>query len=380
MRKCIVIFALCFFALFLRTPAQCAESENSTVNLEEIHEYAGTGELVKNMPDNAKEYIDDGGSLNIGDLKNKFDFGFVFSTVVKILGEVIPLCVKDFLPVFVFIIFFALLSAAKDAFTSEKLSEVINFIAVICFAGITYFIVKNCFFTAKKFLEDIHVYMTVMMPVMASLSALTGNVTAAAANSAGLYVILNVVEIIASTAVLPLLQICYAITLTQNVNGALNLSGIVGYIKSAVNFIFIFIMTTMVTILFFQNTLASSADNIASRTVKFTVSSFVPVVGGIIGDAARTVIGSMQAVKNVTGVFGIFVIIITLLPPLITVLANKFVFRICGAFSLILGMDKQNSFLSDICSLLDITIALMISVSVVFIFVLTIFVTTAVAV
>ena len=136
-------------------------------------------------------------------------------------------------------------------------------------------------------------------------------------------------------------------------------------------------MTIFTAVLFFQNILASSADTVAARTVKFTITSAVPVVGGLIGAISRTIIGSLQVVKSVAGIFGVLVIIITLLPPLITIVLNKLMLKISGAFALILGADRHAGFLKEMNSLLDITLAVMISAAVVFIFDITVFIKTA---
>ena len=89
--------------------------------------------------------------------------------------------------------------------------------------------------------------------------------------------------------------------------------------------------------------------------------------------------GSIGAVKSITGILGVLVIIITLLPPLITVILNKFMLKISGAFSLILGMDKQADFFKEMSSLLDITIAVMVCAAIVFIFDITVFIKTVAA-
>jgi len=146
--------------------------------------------------------------------------------------------------------------------------------------------------------------------------------------------------------------------------------------RSVLNWVFVFITTVLTAVLFFQNTLASSADTLAARSVKFAVTSFVPVIGGMIGDVSRTIIGSIQVLKSITGIFGILVIVITLLPPLITVILNKFMLQISGAFALILGMDKQSDFLKEMGSLLNITIAVMVCAALVFIFDVTVFIKT----
>jgi len=304
---------------------------------------------------------------------------------MRLFGALISTVVKNFLPTLAFIILGALIGVFKnlgDSNNKNNFSDIIDFVLIICIAGTVFYNIRECFYVARNFLEDIRVYMMTMIPVMASLSTISGNAAAAAANSAGLYVVLNVIEAAGSNIILPVLQICFALALARQITASsetVNLSGISSYIRSVLNWTFIFIMTVLTTVLVFQNILAASADTMAARTVKFTFSSFVPVVGGMIGDISRTIIGSIQVVKSITGIFGVLVIIITLLPPLITVILNKFMLNISSAVALILGMDKQADFLKEMNSLLDITIAIMVSAAVVFIFNITLFINTAVS-
>ena len=351
----------------------------------EIFDIAGAGDISRDLPEDARDYLDSedlSGELALENISGKFNFGFIFNIIMSITGGLVSAAVKNFLPVLALIILSAAVMAVNGLGRSDKsesFAEILNFVMLVCLAGAIFYNMRDCFYIAKRFLDDIHAYMMSMIPVMASLSTLSGNIAAAAANSAGLFAVLNIVEAISARVILPVLQICYALALARCLSessGSVNLSGVSAYIRSILNWIFIFIMTVLVTIIFFQNVLAASADTVAARTVKFTVSSFVPVVGGVLGDATSTVMGSMQAVKSVTGVFGVLVIIITLLPPLINIILHKLLLNISGAFALILGLDKQSGFLKEMGSLLDMTLAVMIAVSVVFIFDIAVFIKT----
>jgi len=365
------------------------DSESTTIDiLSEIYDQVNANRVRDNMPETAREYLNsDNGNqdLNIADISGKFSFGFIFNIVARLLGGLISVVVKNFIPVIAFIILSSVIGVLKNLNGNDgknNFSEILNFVLILCLASAVFYNVRDCFYTAKQFLEDIHVYMMTMIPVMASLSTLSGNIAAAAANSTGLYVVLNVIEAMSNSIILPVLQICFALSFAKQLTAStdtVNLSGISSYMRSVLNWIFIFIMTILTAVLTFQNILASSADTVTARTAKFAVTSFVPVVGSMIGDVSRTIMGSIGVVKSVTGIFGVLVIIITLLPPLITVVLNKLMLKISGAFALILGMDKEADFLKEMGSLLDITVAVMVSVAVVFIFDITVFIKTVAA-
>ncbi|MCL1858761.1 MAG: stage III sporulation protein AE [Oscillospiraceae bacterium] len=367
------------------------DTENTTIDiLAEIYNHVNAGGVRENMPEAAREYLGpdnfaQGEDLSIADISGKLNFGFIFNIIMRLLGSLISTIVKNFIPVLAFIILSAVIAVLKNLYGNggkDNFSDILNFVLILCLASAVFYNVRDCFYTAKNFLEDINAYMMTMIPVMASLSTLSGNISAAMANSAGLYVVLNVIEAIGNSIILPVLQICFALSFVRQLTASsdtVNLSGISSYMRSVLNWIFIFIMTVLTAVLLFQNILASSADTVAARTVKFTFTSFVPVVGGTIGEVSRTIMGSIGVVKSITGIFGVLVIIITLLPPLITVVLNKLMLKISGAFALILGMDKQSDFLKEMNSLLDITVAVMVSAAIVFIFDITVFIKTMAA-
>ena len=366
------------------------EDINNRIDIfSEIYKTVNAGIVRENIPEPAREYLDLGNTdienISVSDISETFSFGFIFNIIMRLLGTLVSASVRNFLPTLALVITGAAAGALKNlngGGGKDNFSDITDFVLVICISGTVFYNIRECFYTAGKFIGDINSYMLTMIPVMASLSAVSGNAAAAAANSAGLYAVLNITGAIGGNIIIPVLQICFALSLARQITASsdtVNLSGVSSYIRSVLNWTFIFIMTVLTAVLMFQNILASSADNMAARTVKFTFSSFVPVVGGMLGDVSRTVIGSIQAVKSITGAFGVLVIIITLLPPLITVILNKFMLSISGALALILGMDKQADFFKEMNSLLDITIAIMVSSALVFIFNITLFIKTAVS-
>ena len=55
--------------------------------------------------------------------------------------------------------------------------------------------------------------------------------------------------------------------------------------------------------------IAGSADAVAIKAAKFAVSGMVPVVGGILSDAAETVLAGAAAVRSTAGVLGLLAIL-----------------------------------------------------------------------
>lgn len=80
-----------------------------------------------------------------------------------------------------------------------------------------------------------------------------------------------------------------------------------------------------------QTMVAVPADTLALRTAKLSLSSFVPLVGGALGEAFGTVTGCLSALGSTLGAFGIAAAGALILPPL---------FR-CGLWAAAVGLCRS---------------------------------------
>ena len=121
------------------------------------------------------------------------------------------------------------------------------------------------------------------------------------------------------------------------------------------------VLTAFVAYLSVSGILAGAGDGIGIKTAKFAISGAVPVVGGIIADAAGTVVAGATVMKNAIGVFGMLTILSICLTPFLTLGVNYFLFklsatviapmtesrlahlveRIGGSFGIVLGMSAS---------------------------------------
>lgn len=76
-------------------------------------------------------------------------------------------------------------------------------------------------------------------------------------------------------------------------------------------------MTIFVGVVSLEGTLASSVDGITAKTAKTVVSSAIPVVGKILGDAVDTVLGCGIVLKNAVGIVGVIIVIGICIMPII---------------------------------------------------------------
>ena len=128
-----------------------------------------------------------------------------------------------------------------------------------------------------------------------------------------------------------------------------------------------FCMSVFVSVLTFQSVITTRADGAGGRALKFAVSSFVPVVGGALGESLASVRGGLKLLKSGSGVFMIFGIAFMFLPVLIRCLLWIFSLNISASIGDILGTDSVCKLLRSVSKVVSTITAVLLCVMTVFI-------------
>ena len=86
-------------------------------------------------------------------------------------------------------------------------------------------------------------------------------------------------------------------------------------------------LTVFIAYLTISGVIGGSADALAVKTAKFAVSGSVPVVGGIISDAAESMLAGAMLIRNTVGVIGMLCIAAICLIPFLKVGCNYLLFK-----------------------------------------------------
>ena len=109
-------------------------------------------------------------------------------------------------------------------------------------------------------------------------------------------------------------------------------------------------------------------------------STVIPIVGGNLGEALRTVASSVRYLKSIFGIGGIVIIALITLPMAISLLLTRFVFGIASTFADILGCGEESKLLSSFSEAYGCMLAVVCGVGMMFVLSLCIFMKTVIAV
>lgn len=275
----------------------------------------------------------------------------VFSLMIDLLGEGI----RSTLPTLGIVLGIVILSALLSALSSHcgAFSRAVEMCTRLCTFCALSAVAVYCVKSLSAYFEGLFAAVGSFLPLSAVLFAMGGNLNAAVANSASLAVVLTICEFFCTKTVIPVFCICLCLSLLSVFEGVGASTGqsISSTVRKWYMTALSFVMIVLTFALGASNLLAIKADNLAMKSAKFAVSSFVPVAGGTISSTLGTLAASVELLRGSIGVIGVAVMLLMLLPTVIELALLRGVFVISGFCASVMGCSGEARLLGELDSL-----------------------------
>ena len=197
-----------------------------------------------------------------------------------------------------------------------------------------------------------------LLPAMAALTAATGGVSGAAVRQGATVLCSSLLIRGIDGLLVPMLYAYIAACCAHAALGSDGLKKLAALLKGTIVFLLTAGLLAFVGYLTASGAIAGSADAAAVKAAKMTISRAIPVVGGILSDAAETVLAGAGVLRGTVGVVGMLVVLAICLTPFLQLTLHYLTYKgaaaltgtvagprlsglmdsLGGAFGLILGM------------------------------------------
>lgn len=215
--------------------------------------------------------------------------------------------------------------------------------------------------------EHITDLVRVLIPVMAGVLLWGGRALSATSMPVlvlGLCAVLN--EII-KAVFLPLIYGYIAISCAAAAFEDKRFTGLADMLRSMVQWGLGLSFTIFAGIMSLQASSLRIADSTVTRTVKFAVGSFVPVVGKVLSDVSDIVLGCGGMISSGLGIFGIVACIVICGVPVLRALLYSLLYRLLAAVGQMSGSESLCRVLRSFSDAFMLLLAMSAAVSVLFI-------------
>ena len=327
--------------------------------IKEQQQKSGAANLNGQVPDSAKASLDKLG-INSADQSSlaRFTPANIFNTVLDNLRQACSEPLKALAAVLGILLACALLGTLKNSIGEKSLENVFNIVSALCIAAVILVPVARSVSDSAATIKASANFMNAFLPVYSSLAVASGHPASAIAAQSLLLVASDALTSITSSTFIPMIDLYLAFCVVGAVSPGINISGIAGFIKTAVSWALGFCLTIYTGILAIQGVIASAADNVTLKAAKFVVDSAIPVIGGAISDAMNTVIGCAGLLKTLVGAYAIVVFILAYMPTILECVLWLLVADLSLAVCDVLGVSGMAGLLKAVKEALKLILAL----------------------
>ena len=310
---------------------------------EEIEDALNTDELENAVPDSAREII---GRAEIetseGQRRLLED---IWNYIKENSGKQLKNAIKSAVSV--------LMIALLTSFVTSVFEVKQSYTVMAGVAGISAATVSNAasfISLGRETLSEISMFSKVLLPTLATAGTMNGAYTSAGAKYAVSILFIDILISAAEKLIIPLICAYLAAGIAAAALGGDGISAVVNFLK----WITVSLMTGLVMIftafLSITGVVSGSADAAVQKMTKMAISTALPVVGGIVSDAAGAVAVGAALLKNGIGIFGMIVVLAVCTVPFMKIGFGYLTYKAASGLSGTIADGRITKLLGTICT------------------------------
>lgn len=216
----------------------------------------------------------------------------MYSSILKLLGSEIASSVTIIGGILAIIVIHAILKSIAENIGNNNISQVAYYVEYILIVTLVMTSFTNVIDMVKNTITNLVGYINILIPLLLALVMTTGTAVTASVIQP---IILGIIVFIGNGITLyflPILLIATVLGIVSNLSDKIQIGKLSKMLKSSIVWVLGFVLTMFVSILSLEGTLTSSVDGLTIKGLKTASSTFIPVVGKVLGDSVDTVLRS----------------------------------------------------------------------------------------
>lgn len=326
---------LIFLALFLLIPSVCFADE-----YDEYNKYLNTFDIsaFDQLDDETTDFLDSLGILdfnydNLSGISVKSVFEHIWSIVTKQSDG--PL--KAGLTVIVFILLTSFFRSFSTELSSSDISSTFSTASILIICIFLTYNLTNCIGLCCSAIKLCSNFSFAFFPAFCVIVAASGSGMTSFSVNTTLLILAQALNYISEAIFIPITNCFLALGICSGLRQELNLSGTIAMMKKTITTAISSVSAIFVSILSVKTAVASRADALGLRSVRFAINSVVPVIGSSISEGLLSIQSYSSLIKTSVGVVGIIAVVSIFLPSLIEVNLWRLILSLAGSCGEIFG-------------------------------------------
>lgn len=361
MKKIIITtIIICIFSTSIsmaNTEEEIIDSQMDSFNISNFIDEANkySNEVLKDI--NIKNLLNNAikGELNTNALLKKCFplLGIEIKEALKVMGNIL-----------IIVLIHSILKSVSDNLNNKSVAQITYYIQYILIATVIMSNFSSIITLTKEAVSNMISFIQLLFPLLMTLMLASGSVVSVNLVQPIILFIINLISNIFQSIIVPIILVSTALSIISRISDRIQINKLSKFLKSSSIWIIGILLTIFVGVLSIEGTLGSSVDGITAKTAKAAISSFIPVVGKVLGDAVDTVIGCSAILKNAIGIIGVIVVISICIVPILKLAVITIIYHLTSALCEPIADSKIVGLIAQMADTFKILLAILCSISV----------------
>ncbi len=338
-------------------------NDNQTI-IEQQEEFK-IQDFIKNAEKFTGEFFED---IDINEIlndaiKGEVDNSTLLKKILNILGKEVTTNIKSLVSILAIILIHSILKSISESLENNNISKLIYYVQYILIVTV----IMSNFTDIIKLVQDttgnLIGFMNTLVPLLITLMMYTGSITTSSVVEPIILFMINFIGNIIQNLIIPFVLVLTSLVIISKISDKVHIYKLSKFFKSGIVWFLGIVLTVFVGVVSLEGTLSSSVDGITAKTTKAVVSSAIPVVGKILGDAVDTVLGCGIVLKNAVGLVGVVIVIGICIMPILKLFVLSVSYKLLSTVVQPIADEKIIDLLEQIGDIFKIFLGILCAIS-----------------
>lgn len=314
------------------------------INAFAVHTFAKDSDFFTDSIDIVIDEIDETSQkmiaeLGLSDFTYEELYNINFSDITDIITSVFKGSLTKPLNCIATVSCVILIFAVAKVYVSKE-NSISVYLETVCVLFSALLVVSEIISVIKRtvtVIESLGVLMKLLVPILAVIISFSGSPTLALSYNATTVYVAQIITAVCRDFLTPILIMLTCVAVCVALNNVIKTDSLLNAVKKIITMILGLSGTVFTGFVTIKDFLASGADKVSVKGVKFLIGSSVPVVGSALSEGLSSVIASVSLMKNTFGVIAIIIISVLILPVvselIVWIISLSFLGCFCEMFS-----------------------------------------------
>lgn len=338
--------------------------EENTIN--EQQENFGITDFITKSKEFSGEFFDgiDINEILNNAIKGEVDNTSIYKKILNLFGNEVQSTLKTLISILAIILIHSILKAISENLKNDNISKLIYYVQYILIVTIIMTNISSIVTLVQDTCINLTGFMNMLVPLLITLMLYTGSITTSGLLEPIILFMINFLSNLIQSVIIPIVLILTSLCAISKISDQVQIDKLTKFMKSGIIWTLGILLTIFVGVISLEGTMSSAVDGITAKTTKAVVSSAIPVVGKILGDAVDTVLGCGIVLKNAVGLVGVIIVIGICIIPIIKLAVITISYKLLASICQPIADEKIIKLLDQMGDIFKIFLAILSSMAV----------------